>query len=275
MKTFLVPVDFSDVSYTAAQYAVDMAEELKAQRIIFYHSYRDTPPIAVSGAEQGTSPYHDAAIKHLETMVSKLHRINELKNRILLVADNQSVKSGVEAIVNVHQVSLVVMGIAGLSDIENTLIGRNTLAVAASGAAPLLIVPRDHQLKSIKKVVYATDLKDVETATPINSIVQMVSPFHAEMHIVHVDYRLKNQSPAALLGQKQLLRYLQELDPVFETLDEYRDIATGILRYTKAQHIDLILIASKNYPLLKRLFHTSVRKKLLNIADVPVVLLKN
>lgn len=273
MKTFLIPVDFSDVSYTAAQYAVDMAGELNAQKVIFYHSYKDTP-IAAVRSEQRANPYHDAAIKHLETMMGKLHRMNELKGSLLLVADNQSVKSGVEAIVNVHQVSLVVMGIAGLSDMENTLIGRNTMAVAESGVAPLLVVPRDHQLKSIKKVVYATDLKDVETATPINSIIQLVSPFRAEMHVVHVDYRHRKQSPASLLGQKQLLRYFHQFDPVFETLEEHPDTATGIFNYAKAQHIDLILIASKNYPFLKRLFHSSVRKKLLNMSDVPIVLLK-
>lgn len=273
MKTFLIPVDFSDVSYTAAQYAVDMAGELNAQKVIFYHSYKDTP-IADTRSKQSANPYHDAAIKHLETMVSKLHRMNALKNRILLVADNQSVKSGVEVLVNVHQVSLVVMGIAGLSDIENTLIGRNTMAVAESGVAPLLIVPRDHLLKSIKKVVYATDLKDVETATPINSIIQLVSPFRAEMHIVHVDYRHRKQSPATLLGQKQLLRYFQDFDPIFETLETHPDIATSIVNYAKEQHVDLILIASKNYTFLTRLFHASVRKKLLNMSDVPIVLLK-
>ncbi|WP_257657495.1 universal stress protein [Parapedobacter lycopersici] len=273
MNTFLVPVDFSDVSYNAAQYAVDMAGELKALRLIFYHSYKEAP-VDRTRSEQGRNPYHEVAMKHLDTMVSKLHRINDMKDRILLLADDQSVKAGVEAIVNIHQVSIIIMGIAGLSDIENTLIGRHTLAVAESGIAPLLIVPRDHLLRSIKKVAYATDLVDVETETPINSIVQLVSPFRAEMHILHVDYALKRQSPATLLGQKQLMRYLDELTPVFETISTHKDTATGIFDYVKKQHIDLVLIASKNYGILRRLFHSSVRKKLLNITDVPVVLLK-
>lgn len=277
MDTFLIPVDFSDVSYNAAQYAVDMAEELNAQKIIFYHSYKDAP-IDVSRSEQGRNPYHEAAIKHLKTMVGKLHRIKTLTDRILLLADDQNVRAGVEEIVNVHQVSIIVMGVAGLSDIENTLVGRHTLAVADSGAAPLLIVPRDHQLRSIKKVCYATDLIDVETETPINSIVQLVRPFHAEMHIVHVDYALKCQSPATLLGQKQLMRYLDELSPVFETISDHKDTAAGIYSYVKKQGVDLVLIASKNYRknhhFLQRIFHRSVRKKLLNMTDVPVVLLK-
>ncbi|WP_353181622.1 universal stress protein [Parapedobacter lycopersici] len=273
MNTFLVPVDFSDVSYNAAQYAVDMAGELKALRLIFYHSYKDAP-VDGTRSEQGRNPYHEVAMKHLEAMVSKLHRINDMRDRILLLADDQSVKAGVEAIVNIHQVSIIIMGIAGLSDIENTLIGRHTLAVAESGIAPLLIVPRDHLLRSIKKVAYATDLVDVETETPINSIVQLVSPFRAEMHILHVDYALKRQSPATLLGQKQLMRYLDELTPVFETISTHKDTATGIFDYVKKQHIDLVLIASKKSGILRRLFHSSVRKKLLNITDVPVVLLK-
>src|SRR5690606_26974808 len=117
-------------------------------------------------------------------------------------------------------------------------------------------------------------LIDVETETPINAIVQLVKPLHAEMHIIHVDYDLKRQSPATLLGQKQLMRYLDELHPVFETVSAHKDTATGIFDYVKKQQIDLVLIASKNYSLLQRMFHTSVRRKLLNITDVPVVLLK-
>lgn len=273
MDTFLIPVDFSDVSYNAAQYAVDLAGELNAQRLIFYHSYKEAP-IDTTRAEQSRNPYHEVAMKHLNTMVSKLHRMTAMKDRILLLADDQSVRTGVEAIVNIHQVSIIVMGIAGLSDIENTLIGRHTLAVAESGVAPLLIVPRDHLLRSIKKVVYASDLIDVETETPINSILQLVRPLHAEMHIVHVDYKLRRQSPATLLGQKQLMRYLHELNPVFETLSAHQDTATGIFDYVKTQQVDLILIASKNYSFLQRILHTSVRKKLLNMTDVPVILLK-
>jgi|GEM_PF-894265 len=277
MDTFLIPVDFSDVSYNAAQYAVDMAEELNAQKVIFYHSYKDAP-IDVSRSEAGRNPYHEAAIKHLQTMVGKLHRIKRLTDRILLLADDQSVRAGVEELVNVHQVSIIVMGVAGLSDIENTLVGRHTLAVAESGVAPLLVVPRNHQLRSIKKVVYASDLIDVETETPINSIVQLVRPFRAQLHMVHVDYALKYQSPATLLGQKQLMRYLDELHPVFETISDHRDTATGIYSYVKKQQADLILIAAKsyrrNYHFLKRIFRPNVRKKLLNMTDVPVVLLK-
>src|SRR5690606_33449849 len=102
----------------------------------------------------------------------------------------------------------------------------------------------------------------------------LVSPFRAEMHILHVDYALKRQSPATLLGQKQLMRYLDELTPVFETISTHKDTATGIFDYVKKQHIDLVLIASKKSGILRRLFHCSVRKKLLNITDVPVILLK-
>ncbi len=274
MKTFLVPVDFSDVSYTAAQYALDLAAHLKALKVIFYHSYSTTPITAADG--DGGNPYYDATIKHLKRMLDKLRLPETIQpEQVTLLADNQQVKTGVESIVKEYSVSIIVMGIAGLSDIENTLIGRNTLAVAESGAAPLLIVPRNHLFQPVKKVVYATDLKDVEQYTPVDSIKRIASQLHAETYIVNVDYASQHQSPETLLGQKQVLRLLGELNPTFDVINDHKDKAYGIFDYVKKHDIDLILMASRNYGFFERLFHNSVSKKLLNIADVPVVLLKN
>lgn len=275
MKTFLIPVDFSDVSYTTAQYALDLAAHLKALKVIFYHSYAATP-IASPNSSESDNPYQDAAIKHLKKMLGKLSLPNSIpSDQLVLLADNKNVKAGVEHIVQEYSVSLIVMGIAGLSDIENTLIGRNTLAVAASGAAPLLIVPRNHTFQPVDNVVYATDLKDIEANTPVDSIKRIAGQLHAKTHILHLDYAAQHQSPETLLGQKQLTRLLSELNPQFDVVNDHKDKAYGIFDYVKKHHIDLILMASRNYGFFERLFRNSVSKKLLNIADVPVVLLKN
>jgi len=269
MKIFLIPVDFSDVSYTAAQYAVDMAAHLRAQKVIFYHSYAHRPP-------DGYDEYQQSTRRHLEKMILKLRIPATLSSeRFVLLADDMPVRTGVEIIVEQHAVSMIVMGIAGLSDIENTLIGRNTMAVAESGAAPLLIVPRNHLFRPVNKVVYATDLKNVEYVTPAASIIRLASQLEAETHVVHVDPATQGQTPEKILGKQEVLKMLEPLHPVFEVVSEPTDKAEGIFDYVKKHHIDLILMASRNYGFFQRLFHSSVSKKLLNIADVPVVLLKN
>jgi len=272
MKNFLIPVDFSDVSYTAAQYAVDMAAHLHATQVVFYHSYAHRP---ADGYDEHMG-YQQITLRHLEKMVSKLHIPAPLSlEQFIFLADDQPVKSGVETIVTQYAISLIVMGIAGLSDIENTLIGRNTMAVAESGVAPLLIVPRNHLFKPVNKVVYATDLKNVEHVTPAASIIRLASQLEAETHIVHVDPATHGQTPEKILGKQEILKMLESLHPVFEVVSELVDKAEGIFDYVKKHHIDLILMASRNYGFFEKLFHSSVSKKLLNIVDVPVVLLKN
>jgi len=275
MKNFLIPVDFSDVSYTTAQYAVDMAAHLHAEKIIFYHSYAHRPLDGLASDDEHTG-YQQSTLRHLKKMVSKLHIPATLPTeRLILLADDEQVKAGVESIVSAYAISLIVMGIAGLSDIENTLIGRNTMAVAESGAAPLLIVPRDHRFRPVNKVVYATDLKHVEQITPVTSILRLVSQLEAETHIVHVDPATQGQTPEKIKGKQDILKILAALDPVLEVVSEPVNKAEGIFDYVKQHGIDLILMASRNYGFFERLFHSSVSKRLLNIADVPVVLLKN
>ncbi len=272
MKTFLIPVDFSDVSYIAAQYAVDMAAHLQVQQVVFYHSYAHRPP---DGYDEHTG-YQSSTLKHLEKMAAKLRvPVSLPSDRFVFLANDKPVKAGVDAIVAAYTVSLIVMGIAGLSDIENTLIGRNTMAVAESGPAPLLIVPRDHVFKPVRKVVYATDLKNVAYITPAESIIRLAGQLEAETHVVHVDPATQGQTPDKIQGKQEVLEMLASLHPLFEVVSEATDKAEGIFDYVKKHRIDLILMASRNYGFFERLFHSSVSKKLLNIADVPVVLLKN
>ncbi|MGV3760875.1 universal stress protein [Parapedobacter sp.] len=272
MKIFLVPVDFSDVSYTAAQYAIDMAGHLRARNVIFYHSYANRP---ADGFEEREG-YRLSTLRHLEKMAAKLRVPATLsEDGFVFLSDDKPVGLGVKAIVDQYAVSLIVMGIAGLSDIENTLIGHNTLAVAEAGVAPLLIVPRDCRFKPIHYVVYATDLRDVQRITPVKSILQLISRLAASLHVVHVDPATRGQTPGKLKSKNELIGMLSVVDPVFEVVGEARDKADGIFEYVKANQIDLILMASRNYGFFERLFHSSVSKKLLNIADVPVVLLKN
>ncbi|HWK98377.1 MAG TPA: universal stress protein [Parapedobacter sp.] len=272
MKTFLIPVDFSDVSYTAAQYAIDLAGHVRARNVIFYHSYAHRPP---DRFDEHTG-YQSPSLRHLKKMAAKLRvPANLSTDGFVFITDDKPVEAGVEAIVDQYAVSLIVMGIAGLSDIENTLIGHNTMAVAESGVAPLLIVPRDHSFKPISNLVYATDLRDVRHVTPVESIIRLTSQLTASLHIVHVDPATRGQTPDKIQGKDELLGMLGAVDPLFKVVSEARDKADGIFEYVKTNQIDLILMASRNYSFFERLVRSSVSKKLLNIADVPVVLLKN
>lgn len=275
MKTFLIPIDFSDISYNSAQYGLDIAGFLNAQQVIFYHSYRETPKGLLEIIDEENA-YQRASVRHIERMVQKLtlpHNIRQ--EQLVYEADDRPVIDGIEHLAETHAVSLVIMGISGLSDVDSTLIGQHTLGVASSAPAPLLIVPRNHRFLPIRKIVYATDLREVETTTPVDGITRLAKQLHAETHIIHVDHGAQSQSPDSKRHQQQLLAFLQELDPVFEIVDQHRDKAYGIFDYVKQHEINLILMASRNYGFFERIFHNSVSKKLLNIVDVPVVLLKN
>ena len=276
MKTILIPVDFSDVSYTAAKYAVDFALEFHIGKLIFYNSYRlHAVDADLAAKDDETNIYREASLKHLKDMYERVVSGTDPSFSIHFHADNKPVKDGVKALVEDQDVSLIVMGIAGQSDIENTLIGENTMAVAASGVAPLLIVPRETVFEPVNRIAYATDLRDVEEVTPVSSISKFCRTMGAELHVVHADYHGKHHSPSTSLNQQLLAQYFAELQPKFHYIEEHKDDAQGIYDYVKRSDIGLIIMASRNYGFFERLFHSSLSKKLLNMADVPVVLAKN
>src|SRR5690606_25894148 len=111
--------------------------------------------------------------------------------------------------------------------------------------------------------------------TPVESIVLLTSQLAASLHIVHVDLATQGQTADKIRSRDALLGMLESANPTSEVVGEARDKADGIFEYVKANQIDLVLMASRDYGFFEKLFHSSVSKKLLNVADVPVVLLKN
>lgn len=272
MIAFLIPVDFSDVSYTTAQYGLDMASYVQARQIVFYHSYREMP----RDPSDGESPVRQEVLLRLAHLVQNLHVPAQIDQSMLVFeADDRYLDDGIERLVGQYSISMIVMGISGISDADNPVIGHHTLSVASAAPAPLLIVPCGHRFAPVRKIVYATDLREVETTTPVVGIMQLARQLGAQTHVIHVDYGTHRQTAESEAAQNLLLHLLADLNPTFEVVRQHKDKAYGIFDYVDRHKIDLILMASRNYGFFERIFHNSVSKKLLSIAEVPVLLLKN
>lgn len=273
MKSVLIPVDFSEISFTAARYAAGLVSQLNSKTIILYHSFAEG--LQDTGYINSESQEEENALTRLRFMQEKLQKIVPDTVRFELFCNSKSVKKGILTIMKEMDVSFIVMGASGLNNLDRDehALGLNTREIMSIFEVPLLVVPRYAQFQPIGNVVFSTDLKGIEKSFPIINIKKIIEQLKAKLQVIYVEL------PQYPIGPEQREKATEAIQTLlggiaytFHIVEEDDNISQGILGYVYEHNLDLIVLASRDYSFFKRLFHNSVSQEVLRTAKVPVFL---
>lgn len=271
MKTIIVPTDFSPVAVNAVNFAADMAVNINAS-LMLLHIYQvpvsmtDVPVVMVSADELRK----DSEIKLNELKESLLH-ITSDKIKIYTEARMGDVVDELEEVSNNIQPFAVIMGTKGTSGVERILFGSTTLTTIRHLKWPVIVVPPGKEYGTgIKKIGFACDFARVVESTPVHFIKNMVNEFHAELHVLNVDYEQKHFKPETPEESLMLHTMLEDLDPKYHFIN-HKDIEDGINEFAETNNIDLLITIPKKHKLLDGLFKPSSTKQLVTQSHVPVM----
>ncbi len=272
MKKFLVPTDFSDTSKNAAKYAAQAVAGVADAKIILYNV---SDKIAAGSDGSLLTEDDDDRALILNSALS------QLKDEIAPFAGGTSIDTvleygsslveNMERYVRHYDIDMVIMGITGATRLEQIFIGSNTLDMVNTRLCPVLIIPPDAAFRQIKKVVLASDLKEVATTTPVAPIKSVLDIFKPTLHIVNVDHEHyvavtdEYKAEADLLGT-----LLEDYKPEFFFIRQY-DFLEAISQYAQDKEIDLIITIPKTNSFLGGIFKTSHTKKLAYHSHIPIV----
>ena len=267
MNTFLVPVDFSDTSVNAAEYAIALTKKIPDSKIILYNVYSRLSLATLTEKEEGSRKNVTEA------------ELNTLRNK-LKPSDNQSITGdtdegyfieNIEKYVLSNHVDMIVMGITGSTRIAQVFMGTNTLNVIRHVNCPVLIVPPDAKFAGIKNVVFTSDFKDVARTTPFESLKKIMDIFKPKLTILNVDSEHYIElTDEYKLERKAMEEELGVYKPEFAFLRAY-DFLEGINRFVDSKTIDAIITAPRKHSFLSQLFKTSHTKKLAYHSHVPTI----
>jgi nucleotide-binding universal stress UspA family protein len=264
MKKFLVPIDFSDTSLNAAEYAVSLTRNIQDATIILYHVYGRISFSTLTSKEEGS-----------RQQVTE-NELEDIKNRIgggeniSCVAEEGSFLENITDYVMGHYIDLVIMGITGSSRLTQVFMGTNTLNVVRHISCPVLIIPPDAKFTGLNKVVLTSDFKDVARTTPFIGLKKILDTFKPELDILNVDsehyvelteeYKIEREAMEDKLGS---------YNPNFSFLRSY-DFLDGINNYVETKDIDAIITVPRKHNFVSQLFKTSHTKKLAYHSNVPI-----
>ena len=290
LNSLLVPIDASDASATAIDYAFRIASATGAA-ITFCYS------VDPSGVQ--CSPYD------LGSMGVMIEEMEQISASLLATAKSKANNRGIEAstlelagpvvpaiadAARQRRVSAIVMGTAGRSGARRFFLGSVTEGVLRSSDRPVFTISRcrpDVAVESLylRRIVVAVDESEASNAA-VDFALRLADPTHTTVELVHILQAPATHGAVAPNGKEQQ-RLIRECAKAEELLQAYsercseRNIhvertmkdgepAAEIVTIAPPERADLIVIGTHGRRGLQRLALGSVAEHVVRNASVPV-----
>ena len=314
MKTILIPVDYSPGSTSALLYGLKMARKAHLKVVVLHAFYSVISPpaaydvpffiseleaektrelekyvkeslnaptdelifryscakLAAEGEEPvpfRAPPYHAVAVEEVTHKSYAAH--------VTCLAKMGSVYEQTQAAAEAYGVDLIVMGLQWVgATLGNALIGSTTLSLMRSCPVPVLGVPPKAIYSDLKKVVFATDLRQQPDRQLLSNLRGFVSTFRSMLQVLHIDR--EQDLPAVYIEVQDALNVLDRAlyDVEYKVILQYRKkVAAGIQEYLQAQKINLLIIGPRHHSFLDKLLHASVTATLVGDSLFPLLTL--
>lgn len=264
----LVPIDFSELSLNAARYAIRVARNLNGTIQLLY-------VMDVNPSSQTLLKWK----KLEEEIVRTTERDGEVfmrelrRSRIKIpltfhYVQGHPVDKMVNQFVKKHDIDLVIMGTKGASGLKKVVIGSNAIAVVNNSRVPVITVPEQTKIQPIKRIAYASDLRELEKE--VKTLSAFAQLFNARLQVVHVQ---SNDAEKEVDHEKILSRIRRlagEVNVSFHLLHS-DNIAEVIDDFIVDQRVDILSMFTHKIDFYGRLFGKSITRKLAFHTHVPLL----
>lgn len=270
MKTIILPTDFSQASLNAANYAAEMARSIDADLLLFhvyylFITYTEVPPLV------------DAAVlkENAESSMEEFKR-NVIQNcgadiKITSEVIMGSLVNELESLCERVNPYAVVMGSQGSSATDYRFFGSQTVQAMKQLKWPVIAVPTGVKFNAVKKIALACDFENVIATTPVEEVKNLVTDFHAELHILNTS-RKEDHDPNMIFESGLLMEMLSPLHHEYHFVTT-KNIDEGILDFCEMNNIDLLIVMPKRHNLLDKLIYKSHTRQLVLHSHFPVMAL--
>lgn len=260
MQTVVVPIDFTETSHNAAEYAVQLLTGHYGVSMILYHIYEK------ASDEAGAMVRLEEVSQHLRT--------KGIVKTELMARQGTDIVEELEKLVRHRTADLVIMGITERSVLGQTLIGSNALKYLETNASPVLVVPHNARFIKVKNVLLASDLKNTKETTPSVPIKKILQTFEPNFFVLNVDSAHYVSITEEYQREKEDLAIMfHEFNPEFFFMG-VSDVQDGIQQFATDKDIDFIIVIHREQNIYDKFFQKSNTKQLIYQSTIPVLALK-
>ena len=295
LKNIFFPTDFSDNANQALRYAALFADKFASELTLFHviALFQDDP----NNPERhfpNLRDFYDTMEQHALTNMSQVDmKLDKLQTNIV-TARGISPAEEIVDYAGSNGADLIVMGTHGRSAIGHFLLGSVAEKVVRHAKSPVLTISHQeekmYELQEIKNILVPVDFSEHSKAA-LKFAGKLATRFDASLKFLHVvDQRVH---PAYyVMGEQSIFNIFPDLmDKSMSFLKEFvkgeipGNVTTiffvregnphsEIVRFSKKQGTDLILMSTHGLSGLEKLLIGSTTEKVVRKSDVPVLTVK-
>ena len=281
MKNILVLTDFTIRSINAAEYAVHLALESKAN-IILCNVLEATTSLGANTLINSQVVEHAAlneqSISDLSILDKRLKKIIaesefSFKPDINFLSEIGFLSDVTDKIIRHRRVDMVVIGAHKSSAFARLIFGSHTHILLDKINCPILLVPINAKFKGINQIIYATD-QSFDDSKVIDYLVKLAEPFKASVMVNHISKTDDNLQEQELSIEDTSENNIAINDsPIYFNTIKGHNVKKSLIKMIDADEVDMVALVHKHYDLLTQIFHTSISKQIADNTQVPLLIM--
>ncbi|MEZ4740323.1 MAG: universal stress protein [Flavobacteriales bacterium] len=265
MTRILLPTDFSDTAFKAAQFAMDLYG-VADTRYTLVHAYLK-PSFDNALLPSLGSLVDRESMNGLRRMERKCRK-HAGKVHLSKVGRSARLVDVVNELVRKPGADMIVMGTQGEGNYGT--VGSNTSAVVLGAQAPVITVPAQWKPARIQRILLAYDGGPVD-ADLLRPLKDLAERCNAEVVVTHV--RREAVDLATPLDRKAVSAALGTIEHSFLTVHG-EEVATAMDELARGGRVQLVALVHRKRGFWSGLFHASNAKRMALHTALPVLVLR-
>jgi len=277
MKKLLCPIDFSEASLNALEFAVAIGERENSHLMLLniFTSSDFNKILDSDHLEQDFEAIQTNAESKLKIIADEIFKVSKKKG---LKSCEYAIKPGrivdeLAAIADEEKYEMIIMGTTGHSAYDREYLGGKAESIVQHAHCSVLCVPDNATFHGINKIVYATDYQK-EDKVALQQIMAIATVLDSRLEVLHVSHHNDTIDKAMYEDFKNDLSKFIDDDRVEFKRVVFKHVAKGLNDYMHDENGDLLVLLKKRRNFLSALFHRSLTDHLEQFTDYPLLVLK-
>lgn len=273
MNKIICPVDFSDAAKNAIEFAANIASLLNAE-ITLFHVITEPTHAVTDNVGTGFFPMEEREKIQSEQLNSLCQATNEsfdVECHPVLRKHGTGFEKSIKKEIQKGNYDLVVMGTNGADDVKQLFLGSHTYSLMRKISTPLLLVPEGCPFQSLQKVVYASDYQ-TEDLGALYKLMELTKGFYPDIRILHVSKSKSEKSKEVFYLFEDLYKDKLDTDRVSFHHLQSDTIPEALDSYMNENKGELLVLLTRHYSFIEKIFHNSVTKKMSMLANYPILI---
>ncbi|HKK76618.1 MAG TPA: universal stress protein [Saprospiraceae bacterium] len=264
MNKILVPVDFSENSMNALDYAIRLFKDDPLEVVVLTTYEASTNAFYVKSIDR---VLEEGAQDDMDRMIKKMTKEYPGVNFTSKIVKGNAV-SVITSMGNSGEYDYIVMGTKGASGLKKVFIGSVAGGVIARTTAAVLVVPTGFTFQSFDKIVYAVGSTNYTDDTVLSPLRKMAEICKAKIDVLHV-----TDEEAPDLSRQ--LAPIEDLSPSVTYLTSEDNVSEGLKDYMSKQNAAMLCLVRTKKGFLGKIFNESVTLRQTFDSAVPLLVLHN